>query len=212
MLLSLCAVLGALTTHAATLAPDFMQTERHLSRASTGLLIVAAGAPAVVVLLAAGSLSDRYGRKLVGCSFAGLAVIGALAFFFVAHSPLSLFFALVVTLVGSLGARPCLGAFGTELFPTPLRAFGGSTVSIASVGGQALSLGLGALLLHLFGNLPDAVAVLVLGPVAMIVVIAVFFPETRGRELEDIPGTADLPKPPRPVAQPATVVAAPGQA
>ncbi len=199
-LLSLCAVLGALTTHAAVLAPDFMQTQRHVSRAGTGLLIVAAGAPGVVVLLLSGSLSDRYGRKLVGCSFASLAVVGALSFFFVARSPFTLFLALAVTLIGTLGARPALGAFGTELFPTPLRAFGGSAASIASVAGQALSLGLGGLLLHLFGSLPDAVAVLVLGPVAMIAVIAVFFPETHGRELEDIPGTAEGPPRPPPSA------------
>jgi putative MFS transporter len=188
LLLSLCAVLGALTTHAATLAPDFLQTQRHLSRSTTGLLIVGAGAPALVVLLAAGSLSDRLGRKLVGCSFAALAVVGALDFFFFARSPFGLYVAITITLIGTMGARPALGAFGTELFPTPLRALGGSTVSIASVGGQALSLGIGGLLLHVLGSLPDTVAVLVLGPVAMIVVVAVFFPETHRRELEDISG------------------------
>jgi hypothetical protein len=41
-------------------------------------------------------------------------------------------------------------------------------------------------LLRVFGNLPDAVAVLIIGPIAMIAVVVVWFPETRGRELEDI--------------------------
>jgi hypothetical protein len=41
-------------------------------------------------------------------------------------------------------------------------------------------------LLRVFGNLPDVVAVLILGPVGVIIIVAKWFPETRGRELEDI--------------------------
>jgi hypothetical protein len=59
-------------------------------------------------------------------------------------------------------------------------------VSISHVVGQSISLGLGGLLLHLTGSMRDTVAVLVLGPLAMIFVVAVWFPETHGRELEDI--------------------------
>jgi MFS family permease len=186
VLLSVTSALAALTTHAATFAVDFMQTQRHLSATQAALLIVGAGTPAVVVLVISGALSDRYGRKLVGCSFAALAVIGALDFFFIARSVPALYGGIAIIFTGTFGAGPALGAFGTELFPTSLRALGGSTVALARVGGQALSLGLGGLLLHLFGNLPDTVAVLVLGPVAMIVIVAVFFPETHGRELEEI--------------------------
>jgi MFS transporter, putative metabolite:H+ symporter len=185
-LLCLASVLAALTTHAATFAVDFMETQRHLSATSSSLLIVGAGAPAIVVLVLAGALSDRYGRKLVGCSFALLAVAGALDFFFLAHTRLALFGALAITFTGTFGAGPALGAFGSELFPTSLRALGGSSVAIARVLGQALSLGLGGLLLHVFGNLQDTVAVLVLGPVAMIAIVAFWFPETHGRELEEI--------------------------
>jgi MFS family permease len=102
---------------------------------------------------------------------------------------------LTVTFVGTFGAGPALGAFGTELFPTSLRALGGSAVAITRVLGQALSLGLGGVLLHLFGSMPDTVAILVLGPVAMVIVIAVFFPETHGRELEEIHGEPAFTEP-----------------
>ena len=199
-LLSLTAVLASLTTYASTFAVDFLETQRHLSVTAASLLIVGAGAPAIAVLLASGALSDRYGRKVVGCSFALLAVCGALGFFFLARSPLSLYVALALTFVGTFGAGPALGAFGTELFPTSLRALGGSTVSIARVAGQAISLGLGGLLLHLLGSMPETVAVLVLGPLGMVLVIAVWFPETHGRELEEIHGepafNAPLPEVP----------------
>jgi MFS family permease len=186
VLLSATAVLGALTTHAVALAPDFLQTQRHLSAATVGWLVTLGGVPAVLIQLAAGPLSDRYGRKVVGCSFAALAVIGALLFFFAAHTPLEFSGAIALTLSGSLGARPALGAFSTELFTTPMRAFGGATVSIAIVIGEVISLGLGGILLRVLGNLPDVVAILILGPVAVIVIVARWFPETKGRELEDI--------------------------
>jgi MFS family permease len=188
VLLCLVSVLAALTTHAATFAVDFMETERHVSATTASFLIVAAGAPAIVVLITAGALSDRYGRKLIGCSFALLAVVGALDFFFVAHTVPTLFLATAITLTGTFGAGPTLGAFGTELFPTSLRALGGSAVAVARVLGEALSLAVGGALLHAFGNMPDTVAVLILGPVAMIAIVAVWFPETHGRELEDITG------------------------
>ncbi len=186
MLLCLTAMLGALTTHAVALAPDFLQTQRHLSAATVGWLVTVGGIPAILVQLIAGPLSDRYGRKVVGCSFAALAVCGALSFFFLARSPLAFAGSIAVTLSGTLGARPALGAFTTELFTTPMRAFGGAAVSVALVMGEVISLALGGFLLHLFGNLPDTVAVLILGPIALIVVIVKWFPETRGRELEDI--------------------------
>jgi putative MFS transporter len=186
MLLCLTAVLGALTTHAVALAPDFLQTQRHLSAATVGWLVTVGGIPAIFIQLAAGPLSDRLGRKVVGCGFAAMGVLGALLFFFVARSPLAFAGCISLTLSGSLGARPALGAFTTELLTTPMRAFGGAVVAVAAVLGEVTSLGLGALLLHWFGNLPDVVAVLIVGPIALIVVVARWFPETKGRELEEI--------------------------
>ncbi len=186
VLLSATAMLGALTTHAVALAPDFLQTQRHLSSATVGWLVTLGGIPAILVQLAAGPLSDHFGRKVVGCSFAGLAVIGALLFFFVARSPLAFVGCIALTLSGTLGARPALGAFTSELFTTPMRAFGGAAVSVSIVIGEVISLGLGAMLLRVFGNLPDVVAILILGPISVIFIVARFFPETKGRELEEI--------------------------
>jgi MFS family permease len=188
-LLCFTAVLATLTTHAATFAVDFMETSHHLSATKASLLIVGAGAPAIAMLVVAGALSDRYGRKLIGCSFGLLAVVGALTFYFLANNPLSLYLTITITLVGMFGAGPSLGAFATELFPTSLRAMGGSAVSISHVVGQSISLGVGGFLLHATGSMPQTAAVLALGPLAMIVVVAVWFPETHGRELEDIANT-----------------------
>jgi MFS family permease len=203
-MLCLTGVLGAMTTHAVALAPDFLQTQRHLSTSTVGWLVTIGGIPAIFVLLAAGPLSDRYGRKFIGCTFAAVAVVGALLFFFVARSPLAFACTISLTLSGSLGARPALGAFTTELFTTPLRAFGGAAVSVALVLGEVLSLALGGLLLRVFGNLPDVVAVLILGPVATIIIIARWFPETRGLELEAIVPVEDGLVPPTMAVTPAS--------
>lgn len=196
-LLCLTGILGAMTTHAVALAPDFLQTQRHLSAATVGWLLIVGGVPAIGVQMAAGPLSDRFGRKFVGCMFASLAVVGALLFFFAARSPLSFGLCIGLTLSGSLGARPALGAFTTELFPTQLRAFGGAAVSVALVLGEVLSLTLGGLLLRVFGNLPDTVAFLILGPILLIFVVARWFPETSGRELEAIAPVEGDPAPAR---------------
>ncbi|MDQ6614299.1 MAG: MFS transporter [Actinomycetota bacterium] len=204
LLLCLTAVLGALTTHAVALAPDFLQTQRHLTPATVGWLVTIGGVPAILVQLASGPLSDHFGRKVVGCSFAALAVLGALLFFYVARSPLAFAATIAITLSGTLGARPALGAFTSELFTTPQRAFGAAAVSVAIVVGEFVSLELGGWLLRVFGNLPDVVAVLILGPVALIVIVARWFPETKGRELEEINplGAAS-------VGLPATVIVTP---
>jgi putative MFS transporter len=191
ILLSATAVLGALTTHTAVFVFDYLETQHHLSSSAATLLVVAAGVPGVAVLPTIGSLSDHYGRKLVGCGFATVGVLGAAGFFFVARSAPALFGFLTLTYIGTFGGGTTLGAFTTELFPTPLRALGSSTVSLFRVGGEAISLAAGGALLRWLGTLPRTALVLGIGPVSVIVLIAVAFPETHGRELEDIVAGVD---------------------
>jgi putative MFS transporter len=182
------AFLGALTQYAGLFAIDFMQKQRHLSPSAANLILVGSGALAIPVLVSAGSLSDRFGRKLVGCTFEAIGFLGGLAFFMAAHRPAWLFAALFVALVGQFGAWPTLNAFASELFPTGLRALGGSLATLLRVSGQAVSLVAGSALDRTLGGLPRAAVVLGLGPVVALVLIVVAFPETHGRELEDITG------------------------
>jgi MFS family permease len=191
ILLSVTAVLGALTTHTAVFIFDFLETQHHLSSTAASLLVVGAGVPGVVVLPAVGSLSDNYGRKLIGCGFGAIGVMGAVGFFFVARSTPALFAFLTLTYIGTFGGGTTLGAFTTELFPTPLRALGSSTISLSRVAGEAVSLAAGGALLRWLGSLPRSALVLGIGPVSVIVLIAVAFPETHARELEDIEAEVD---------------------
>jgi MFS family permease len=177
--------LGGLLAQAAVFVIDFMQTERHLSASEANLILVGAGALAIPVLVTAGSLSDRLGRKRIGCCFLALNVAGTLGFFFLAHSPLTLFAALAVTYVGQFGAWPTLNGFSVELFPTSHRALASSAAGIASVIGQTASFLLAAVLIGVTGSLARSVAVLAAGPLLALVLVVVGFPETASRELED---------------------------
>lgn len=187
----LVSLLGALTAQAGVFTIDFMETDRGLSPSAANLILIAAGALAVPVLVWSGALSDRFGRKTVGCSFAALQVLAGLSFFFLARGPFWLFVTLALTFIGDFGSWPTLSAYSAELFPTRLRTLGGAWTRVFRVAGQFTSLSLGSLLLGVVGGLPRTVAILGIGPVLTIFIYLLWFPETKGKELEDI--AADLP-------------------
>src|SRR5439155_25501233 len=78
LLVCTTSLLLALTTQAGAFVIDFMQTNRGLSSEASNLVLVAAGVPAIPILIWSGALSDRYGRRLVGCAFLGLMTLGTL--------------------------------------------------------------------------------------------------------------------------------------
>lgn len=200
-------LLFALATMAEVLSIDFMQTERGMSIATSNMILVAAGLLAVPVLVIAGSMSDHYGRKAVGCSFGVLNVAGLVAFFLFARSPMALFACLLVSLVGQFGAWPTLDAFYVELFPTRMRAFAGSTAVLWRVPGESLSLLVGSALIGMTGGVGIAAVALAGGPLVAVAMIWKLFPETKGCELDDI--TVFVPAPaPASVAVPALAPAA----
>ena len=180
-------LLAELTTQALVFVVDYMQTQRDLSPTAANLILIAAGALSIPVLVVSGSLSDRYGRRRVSQAFLVLSVAGPLWLFMLARSPFELFLALTATYVGNFGAWPTLGAYGSELFPTGLRAFGGSAVGMAKIMGQFLSFVLAAVLIRATGSLGAAVAILSAGPLLAAIVTGAL-PETKGRELETISG------------------------
>jgi MHS family proline/betaine transporter-like MFS transporter len=186
VLLCVVAVLANLTAQATVYVVDFMESQRHLSASAASLTLVASGALAIPVLLVAGSASDRIGRKPVLCSFLVVSVIGFWCFFGLAHSELALFASLALVYVGVFGSWPTGTGFGTELFPTELRAFGNSFATGARYVGQSTSFVVAGALIGGAGNLARAVLILSAGPLLAALLVAAFFPETGGRELEDI--------------------------
>jgi MFS family permease len=185
-ILCLVAVIANLTAQATVYVIDFMESQRHLSASAASFTLVAAGALAIPVLLLAGSASDRIGRKPVLCSFLIITVIGLFCFFELARGELSLFASLALVYIGVFGSWPTGTGFGTELFPTELRAFGNSFGAGARYLGQSISFFVAGALIGSTGNLPHTVLILSAGPLVAAVIVAAAFPETGGKELEEI--------------------------
>jgi putative MFS transporter len=187
-LLFICtaSLLSNLTAQATVFVVDFMQTQRHLSPSAADLILLAAGAAALPTLIIVGNASDRHGRKPTAAMFLSLASLGPIFFFFFARGPLWLLAALALDYVGEFGTWPTVGAFGPELFPTALRALGSSWAGASKVLGQFLSFLLAGELIAVTGSVPGAAAALAVGPLLAAGVIALWLPETGGRELEEI--------------------------
>jgi MFS transporter, putative metabolite:H+ symporter len=186
LLICLMILLANLTTEATVFAVDFLETERGLSSSSANLLLVVAGAVTLPVLIAAGRVSDRLGRRRV-CAFGLIVqVAGLLGFFVVAHGLLQLGLALGLTYLGLFAAWTTGNAFAVEVFPTALRGAASASASMAKLLGQSASFGLAGVLLLATDRTSVTVAVLVAGPVLAAGIIVAALPETSRRELTDL--------------------------
>jgi putative MFS transporter len=161
----------------------------------SNVMLILAGLPGIPIMVAAGSLSDRYGRRVVGCGFAAAGLVGGAGFFWLPGGVPVLLPCMSLTLVGSMGSFPVLQTYVTELFPTSLRSSATSWASTSGILGRMASLGLAAALLHLTSHSAYSqswtATVLGVGPLLALVIIAGVFPDTHGRELEDTSGEGD---------------------
>lgn len=175
-----------LTTEAVVFSIDFLETQRHLSASAANLLLVAAGAVALPVLVIAGRLSDRIGRRRVCITGLVIQSAGLLVFFIAARGTLQLGLALGLVYLGLFAAWTTGTAFAVEMFPTSLRGAASAAAAIAKLLGQSASFAIGAALLTITHR-PDAtIGVLVIGPIAGALLIAFFLPETSRQELTDV--------------------------
>ena len=182
-----------LTQQATVFAVDYLQTDRDIGTSAANGMLVLAGLPGIPIMVMAGALSDRLGRRLVACSLAMLSLVGALAFYWLPGGAGVLLICLTLTVVGAMGAFPTLATYPAELFPTALRGLAASWSNTAQVFGRTASLGLAAVLLAVTDeNQSITASVLAVGPFLAVILIAALFPDTHGRELEETSGE-DLP-------------------
>ena len=83
-------------------------------------------------------------------------------------------------------AGTILGAYSVELFPTSYRSTAGSALSVAGTTGGAIGLLLEVPLYRTFGSHWSAARYLLLIQLTVPALIYFLFPETAGRELEEI--------------------------
>ncbi|MEA2160807.1 MAG: hypothetical protein QOD66_3187, partial [Solirubrobacteraceae bacterium] len=159
-----------------------------LSPGEIVLFLAVTGAPAIPALLVGARLADRYGRKRVGLPL-GAAGLAAFVGFLVAGPTLIWPLAAIGNSLAS-ASGVALVVYGPELLPTRVRAAGNNAILAMSVSGAAVGLLLAGVLGDRLG-LGHGIALLAGFPLLAGLVVALRFPETAGRELEETSG--DLP-------------------
>jgi MFS family permease len=177
---------------------EFLRQQRHYSALGISVLQQIAGSIGALGVLFGGRLADTHGRRPV----AVICVIGATAstlWAYLAHSWV-LWFATTSSQFFLYATAPVLGVYGVELFATASRARSAGLVAASSaVGGVAGLLAAGALDAH-FGTLGPALGALAIGPLLLVLLLLVGYPETAGVDLEEL---APSPHSPFPAVAPA---------
>jgi len=166
----------------------YLDDVRDFSALKLVLFLAVTGLPAALGIVLGGRLADLRGRKAVGVPL----LVGGVACysgFYLTPEPWLWGFALAGQILLAGGAS-ALAPYGSELFPTRIRAAANTILLVIGVGGSALGLALAGELAEPLGIGP-AVAVLGALPLLGAVIVTIWFPETARRELEDTSG--DIP-------------------
>jgi MFS family permease len=169
---------------------QFLRQERHYSAISISILQQVAGTIGALGVLVGGRLADTHGRRPI----AVICVAGATStviWSYLAHGWL-MWFAATFGQFFLYATAPVLGVYGAELFATSARArSAGLVAASAAIGGVCGLLAAGVLADHI-GTLAPALGVLAIGPLLLVVLLIVAYPETAGITLEElVPGRGD---------------------
>jgi putative MFS transporter len=164
--------------------PKYLQDVHGWTPQAVGFLTVFGGAFAVIGNTFAGWLSDRVGRKRVTLLFLLSQAVFTLAYY---NTSTSLVVPLWILMIFALlGSNVMLAAYGAELFPTSYRSTAaGVRISVWTIGGS-VGLVLESLLYDMLGSHWRAISLLAAFAVLAPLIVAVTFPETSGRSLEEI--------------------------
>ncbi|MFL5782802.1 MAG: MFS transporter [Thermoleophilaceae bacterium] len=170
----------------------YLDRVQGLSPAAIVVFLGVTTAPAIPALIAGARYADRRGRKRIGVPLGAAGVllyVGFLVTTSVAIWPLA---AAANALASASGVA--LIVYGPEMLPTRVRAAGNNAILAMSVTGSALGLVVAGALAGPLG-IGHSIAVLAVFPLITLVLVALRFPETAGRELEDTSGDV-APAPP----------------
>lgn len=156
----------------------------HLTDAEVGGYIVAGAVIAMPLVFGVGALIDWIGRKKSAVIIFLATALSAVGAYTTTH-PTLLFVSVVGAIFGASAVLPVLNAFSTELFPTHLRgsAFAWSNNLLGRIGYVLAPAMVGAAA-ELVGWGPS-VAVTAVGPLAAMILILLWLPETSGKDLDE---------------------------
>ncbi len=161
----------------------YAQDVVHLAGYLTALMVGAAGVSGLLGLLAGRWLADRVGRRPT-CTLATVAITVTGTFAYSGSRP-ALFVGYVLGVLSGGLLAPAIGAFLTELFPTPVRASVAGWWVTAGVLGAVTGLVVFGAVADVGNRFAEAAAVTFL-PATVAAAFFWLLPETRGREPESL--------------------------
>ncbi len=162
----------------------FLQHERAFSGGKIGIFTVVTATPAALGIVAGGRLADVRGRRRVGAVSLTVGTALTLLMFF-SEGWAVWVWALLGTTVSD-ASIPALAVYGPELFPTSLRGRANGVMAVSALVGSAIGLISAGVLSDRFGRIAPAMTILAVGPVLVAILVLTRYPETAGRELEDL--------------------------
>ena len=179
-------------------ANRYLRNEHGFSAGRISLLSLTTGAPGIIGIVVGGRLAERGRRRVASIALLG-GTLCTVGFFFT--SGLGLWAWPLAGTMLNAATVPALGVYGPELFPTSLRGRANGLVGMCGLAGSASGLALAGILGDQFGRLGPAMAILATGPLLVAALIALAYPETAGKELEEL-NPEDQPPPPVPPVPP----------
>jgi putative MFS transporter len=177
-------IAGASGAAAGFFGVKYMQDAHGWTPRAAGLMVFLGGAIAIVGNTAAGRLSDAIGRKRVAVGFALADALLTIAFYnaggwWLVPIWISMVFA-------SMGAGVTLSALASEMFPTSYRSTASGARAVLATAGATLGLAAESALYGVIGSHWTSITILVSLYLAAPLVVGLWFPETAGRELDEI--------------------------
>lgn len=171
-------------TPAGLLQAKFLQEVHAWTPLNVSTLIFFGGAIGILGNVFAGNLSDSIGRRALGAIMLLLAPAMWAVFF--RSSGKIMIGSWILSLFAQTSASTILNAFSAELFPTSHRSTAQSAIAVAGTLGGSAGLLLESVIYSMVGNHWRSVTILMGGSVAAAILVAIFFPETAGSELDTI--------------------------
>lgn len=184
LLVCLCLLFGMAIGATVPLASAFLQGTHAWQPWQVSALTLGAGFVSILGTTAAGSLSDRFGRRTV-IAVTVLATAASFALFYTRAEGIWLVIFWTTGLFAVLAADVLITSLGAELFPTSHRSPASSIRMMSSLGGGLVGLLLERELFTVFGEHGAAIALMAgLAPLCLIPVW--FLPEPARKKLEEI--------------------------
>jgi len=181
------------STPAGQFQNQYLRTERHWTALRIGVVEQVAGTVGGLGTLVGARLADTRGRRpVLAVALGAGTAVSVLEYF--AHGAALYGWMTAGSFLG-YAVTPALAVYGAELFPTRLRGAAGGVLTILAAGGGLLGLTATGFLAGAFGSIGPGLALLAAGPLLVILIVLVAYPETAGRRLEELnPGDARLPE------------------